>query len=292
MAPVLSYRGRAVDHDDVAFIRDLIAAHPDLSRRKLSYKLCEAWGWVQPNGVMSDMVCRGLMLALHRAGHIELPPVRCRPPNNVVARCRPQPVDIDRSPVTGVLSELGPLEVLQVRRSAEHEAVFDGLMQEHHYLGYTRPVGEHLKLLVHASGRPIACFAWSSSLPKLGLRDGFIGWSAEARERNIRLVAYNSRFLILPWVTVRHLASHLLGRVTRELSTHWEQTYGHPIYLAETYIDRTRFTGTCYRAANWLYLGNTAGRGSHAPSTQPRRSSKDVLVRPLVRRFRQLLSSE
>jgi len=292
MDPVLTYRGREIGRADVAFIRELVAAHPEASRRALSYELCEAWGWVQPNGTMSDMLCRGLMLALHRAGHIELPPVRRTPPNNAIARRRPPPVDVDRTPLVGVLADLGPLELRQVRRSAQQEAIFDGLVEEHHYLGYQRPVGEHLKVLVYAAERPVACFAWSSSLPRLKLRDRFIGWSESARARNVQLIAYNNRFLILPWVRVRHLATHLLGRMTRELSQHWQELYGHPIYLAETYVDRTRFAGTCYRAANWIHLGHTAGRGSHAPKTRATRPRKDVLVLPLVRRFRELLGSE
>lgn len=288
MEPVLTYRGRAIDHDDVAFIRELIAAHPDLSRRKLSYKLCEAWGWVQPNGRMSDMLCRSLMLTLHRAGHIELPPVRCRPRNNIIERKRPRTVDIDRSPIRCTLSELGPLRLRQVRRSSE-ERLVEGLLDEHHYLGYKRPVGEHLKFLVTAHKRPIACFVWSSSLPKLSPRDDFVGWSPTARERNMRMVAYNSRFLIMPWVQIRHLASHVLGRMTRELSSHWEQIYAHPVMLAETYVDRTRFAGTCYRAANWIYVGETTGRGNHAWTKRRTRPRKDVLVLPLSKDFRKVL---
>lgn len=288
MEPVLTYRGRAIDNDDIAFIRELIAEHPDLSRRKLSYKLCEAWGWVQPNGRMSDMLCRSLMLALHRAGHIELPPVRCRPRNNIIERKRPKAVDIDRSPIRCALSELGPLRLRQVRRSSD-ERLVEGLLDEHHYLGYKRPVGEHLKFLVTAHTRPIACFVWSSSLPKLSPRDDFVGWSTRARERNIPMVAYNSRFLIMPWVQIRHLASHVLGRMTRELSSHWEQIYAHPVKLAETYVDRTRFAGTCYRAANWLYVGETTGRGSHAWTKRRTRPRKDVLVLPLSKDFREVL---
>ncbi len=291
MDPVLTYRGREVGQADVAFIRELIAAHPDASRRALSYKLCEAWGWVQPNGAQRDMVCRGLMLALHRGDHIELPPVRWKPRNNIALRNKPPAVDIDRSPVRGVLSELGALELRQVRRAGDEEALFNGLIEQHHYLGYTQPVGEHLKFLLYAQRRPVACFAWSSSVQRLGPRDRFIGWSPSSRKRNVRCIAYNSRFLILPWVQVRHLASHALGRMARELSSHWEQLYAHPIYLAETYVDRERFAGTCYRAANWIYLGKTTGRGKDAPSKRPTRSKKDVLVLPLTRRFRELLGS-
>ena len=273
------------------FIRELIARHPEASRRALSQKLCEAWDWRQANGQPRDMVCRGLMLALHRAGAIELPPVRYRPPNPLAdrRRRRPAPVDVDATPLRGRLRELGPLRFEQVRRG-EHEPLFDGLIETHHYLGYTQPVGEHLKFLVYAGERPVACFAWSSAPRHLGPRDRFIGWSAAARRRNIRFVAYNSRFLILPWVEVRLLASHLLGRMARMLPGEWERVYGHPVYFAETFVHPRRFRGTCYRAANWVFLGRTTGRGKDDQAKRPNRPRKHVLGYPLTRRFRQLLS--
>jgi hypothetical protein len=144
------------------------------------------------------MVCRSLMLALHRRGEIELPSKRCAPPNNLAQRRKPEPVEVDRSPIRTDLGSLGPLEIRQVRRTDE-EPLLNGLIEAHHYLGYTQPVGEHLKHLVYAKDRPIACFTWSSAPRHLGPRDRFIGWSAPARRANIRYVAYNSRFLILTW---------------------------------------------------------------------------------------------
>ena len=147
-----------------------------------------------------------------------------------------------------------------MRRTAD-EPLFNSLMEQHHYLGYEQPVGEHLKYLVWAQGRPIACLAWSSAPRHLGSRDRYIGWSAEARRRNIRFIAYNTRFLILPWVRVPHLASHILGRMAARISDDWERMYGHPIYFLETFVDPERFRGTCYRAANWVLLGQTTGRG-------------------------------
>ena len=149
-----------------------------------------------------------------------------------------------------------------------------------------------MKYLVYAGSRPVACFAWSSAPRHLGPRDRFIGWSAEARRGNIRFVAYNSRYLILPWVAVRHLASHLLGRMAKMLPGEWERVYGHPVHFAETFVDPTRFRGTCYRAANWVYLGQTTGRGKDAQTMRPNRSLKDVLGYPLTKDFRKLLSSE
>jgi hypothetical protein len=151
-------------------------------------------------------------------------------------------------------------------------------------------VGEHLKYLVYAGSRPVACFTWGSAPRHLKPRDRFIGWSKEARRENIRYVAYNPRFLILPWVEVPHLASHLLGRMVRMLPGEWERAYGHPVYLAETFVDSGRFKGTCYRAANWIYLGQTTGRGKDDQTNRPNRPLKDVLGYPLDKRFRELLS--
>ncbi len=285
----LKYRGRVIRTQEVAFIQALIDEHPEASRRELSSILCQAWNWRQPNGQLRDMVCRGMMLELHRGGHIELPPVRCRPPNNVVERRKPAAIAVDSRPLRTVLSELQPLKIRQVRGTPE-EALFNALVEAHHYLGYTQPVGEHLKYLVCSKDRPIACLAWSSAPRHLGPRDRFIGWSAEARRRNIRFLAYNCRFLILPWVEVPNLASHLLGSLARMLPADWERIYGHPVYYLETFVDPGRFRGTCYRAANWIRLGLTTGRGKDARSKKPNRPRKEILGYPLSRCFRRLLS--
>jgi hypothetical protein len=289
MQEPLSYRHRVITDDDLVFIRRLIAENPELSRRGLSIKLCEAWNWVQANGALRDMVCRGMMLMLHRQGLIELPALRVIGRSSRGAAAKPRALSIDQRPVNVSLAELGPLEVRQVRRTPD-EAMFNALMHEHHYLGYTQPVGEHLKYMVFAAGRPIACMAWSSAPRHLGSRDRFIGWSAQARLANIGLLAYNTRFLILPWVTVAHLASHLLGRIARRLSLDWQAVYAHPIYFVETFIDPQRFRGTCYRAANWTLLGVTTGRGKDAPTRAANRSIKQVLGYALVKDFRQRLS--
>jgi hypothetical protein len=289
METLLQYRGRPVTAADVHFIRELIAAYPTDSRRALSHRLCAAWDWRQSNGAPRDMVCRGLMLALWRAGHIELPAVRRRPPNPLTVRARPQPIAVDTSPIYGSLRDLPALSFCQVRRTPE-EALFNSLLQNHHYLGYTQPVGEQLKFIVYAGTRPVALFAWSSAARHLGPRDRYLGWSAQARRHNIRGVAYNTRFLVLPWVQVPHLASHLLARMTRMLSAEWEAVYGHPVHFAETFIDTERFRGTCYRAANWVLLGRTQGRGKDDLTHRPNRSLKDVLGLALTEDFREQLS--
>jgi hypothetical protein len=288
METLLRYRGRAVTRHDVHQIRELVAAHLQQSRRALSQTLCSAWDWRQANGAPREMVCRGLMLALWRAGHIELPAVRRRPPNPLGVRVRPQPATVDSTPLRVTLRELGPLTFVQVRRTAE-EACFNSLLEAHHYLGYSQPVGEHLKFMVYAGTRPVALFAWSSAPRHLGPRDRFLGWSPAIRRQNIGAIAYNTRYLILPWVQVEHLASHLLGCMTRRLSADWQRVYGHPVYFAETFVDTTRFRGTCYRAANWTYLGQTQGRGKDDLTHQANRSLKDVLGLPLCPDFRERL---
>lgn len=283
------YRGQEIDPQQIAFLKEFIRAHPTSSRWKLSRQLCEALGWKQANGALRDVVCRGLLLMLERAGQIQLPPVRRHiRGQRRTGRPRPEAVLIDTTPIAGLLSALGPIEIQQVRRTAD-ESLFNSLMELHHYLRYEQPVGEHLKYLAWAQGRPIACLAWSSAPRRLGSRDRFIGWNGEARRRNIRFIAYNTRFLILPWVTVPHLASHILGRIARQLSQDWEHLYQHPIYFLETFVDPERFRGTCYRAANWVVLGRTTGRGKDDHTNRRNRSLKEVLGYPLTPRFRDLL---
>jgi hypothetical protein len=288
------YRGRAVTAREVEFIRQLIASHPDANRRQLSLRLCTAWGWRQANGAPRDMVCRGLLLELERAGQVELPPASHVHTNPSVRRPRHgetvlAPLLLDTTPLEVPLQALRPLEFQQVRRTPE-EPLFNYLVAQYHPLGYIRPVGEHLKYLVSAAGRPIACLAWSSAPRHLGARDRFIGWSAEARRRNIRLLAYNPRYLILPWVHVPHLASHVLGQMARRIAADWEQVYGHPICFLETFVDPERYRGTCYRAANWVVMGRTTGRGKNCPTQRPNRSLKEVLGYPLTPHFRRLLA--
>lgn len=284
-----TYRHRQIREADVDFIRQLIARHPGASRRRLSQKLCQAWNWVQPNGELCEQVCRSLMLALHRVGRIELPPVRFVPHNPIAERRKPQLIPVDTTPLCTRLDQIQPLEFQQVRRTPQ-EALFNSLLEQYHYLGHVQPIGENLKILVYAQQRPIACLAWSSAPRHLASRDGFIGWSLEARRQNLRYLAANIRFLLLPWLSVRHLASHILAGVARRLSGDWQKVYGHPLYFLETFIDPQRFRGTCYRAANWIVLGSTTGRGKDDIHHRgPNRPIKQVLGYPLCPDFRRRL---
>jgi hypothetical protein len=294
MQTVLRYRGRNITETDARFIQEMIDARPQMHRRGLARVLCEAWDWLrQENGAPRDMVAKGLMLALHRAGHINLPPPR-RPSTNHLRRPHaqrraPHPVAVDRSPIVTSLKDLGPTEFVQAQRRTSLEALFDSMIASEHPLGFVRPVGEHLKFVVFAGLRPVALFAWSSAPRHLGPRDRYIGWSQEHRRHNLKYVAYNTRYLILPWVQVPHLASHLLSRMTRMLPQEWEKVYSHPVHFAETFVDPTRHRGTCYRAANWALMGRTTGRGKADQTRKANRSIKDVWGLPLIEDFRERL---
>ncbi len=289
MDEVFVYRGRAISTEDVASIKALISQHPAASRRKLSKLLCEAWDWRQANGALRDMVCRSMMLALHRAGHIQLPEKKQNPANPLAKRRRPATdLLMDESPVNGPLKELQPLLIRQVRRTGS-EPLFNSLIERHHYLGYTQPVGEHLKYMIFSGERPTACLGWCSPPWHMGPRDRFIGWSAGQRRQNQHLIACNTRFLILPWVRVPHLASHILGRMAQCISADWEALYAHPVHYLETFVDRELFAGTCYKAANWMRHGQTTGRWRVDKKQETRRRIKDVLGYPLGKRFREHL---
>jgi hypothetical protein len=285
---ILRYRGRTVTAADLDTIRALLGAHPQLSRRAFSQRLCEHWDWRQPNGALRDMVARSLLLALHRAGHIVLPPVRQQPPNNAITRHRPAPVAVDTTPLACCLGAVQPLALVAVRRTPQ-EGLYDQLIAQHHYLGPAHGVGEQVKYLAFRQGRPLACLGFTSAPRHLAPRDRFIGWSPAVRRAQVHLLGYNTRFLILPWVGVPHLASHLLGQVARRIGADWQALYGHPVHYLETFVDPARFQGTCYRAANWRLLGLTTGRGKADLTHRPNRSRKQVLGLPLHPDFRRRL---
>ena len=241
--------------------------------------------WRQSNGVLKDMVCRSFLLLLEANSLIELPPRKCTPPNPLARRRNPTKVAVDQTLLESYLKDFFPIRLEPVRRTPM-EKLFNSLVHEHHYLGYTQPVGEHLKYIAFSHNRPISCLAWSSAPWYIGARDRFIGWSKTTREKNLHLIANNTRFLILPWVRASCLASYLLALNRKRLSEDWQHLYHHPIHLVETFVDPTRFLGTSYKADNWVYVGETTGRGKLSPSNKPLLSKKSIFVYPLSKNFR------
>lgn len=281
------YRNRSLTHSDLEEIRSVTAEHYGRGRSYISRVLCERWDWRQENGRYKEYACRDLLLRLEERGYLELPP-RIRPKNNLK---RKQFEDLPLFPpsrLDGRLGELGPFRLRPVDGRGETE-LWDSLVESHHYLGYRTLVGEKLKYLAWLGDQEVACVGWASASYKCAVRDDYLGWSTEQRKANLSYVANNVRFLILPWVQVPHLASKVLAANLRRLSSDWATVYGHRLYLAETFVDLSRFRGTCYRAANWKCLGETVGLSKRGNRYHRHDKPKAVFVYPLDRRLKQKL---
>jgi len=285
----IRYRGKFYTEQDIDDVREVIARYPDASRFFLSKELCRRWNWTQPNGRAKDMICRGLMLVLERQGLVTLPAKKRELPWLVREQTGPAACAVDTSPVAGCLSSLSPLDIRMVRRT-EGERLYQSLIHQHHYLGYTRPVGEHLEYVVFSHDRPLACLGFCSAPRHIGARDRYLGWNQAERVANLHKIAVNTRFLILPWVSVPYLSSHLLGRTARRIASDWERIYRHRLVWLETFVDPTRgFTGTCYKAAGWRHLGLTTGQGKNNRTGTPDRSLKYIFGYPLKKDFTKAL---
>lgn len=284
-------QGRVITAADLALIHTLIREHPDWHRTRLSRELCRIWQWTDATGRMKDMACRTLLLKLHRRGSIVLPPPRRAGVNHRRGQSF-EPVDHDTSALSCPLRDLLPVE-LRYADSGPDRALWQTLIQRYHYLGFSTRVGKSLSYLAMANtGHPVGCLLFGAAAWKIAARDRFIGWNASQRRSNLHKVANNMRFLIPPWVRVPHLASHLLGLALRRLRQDWREKYGHTVCLAETFVDVSRFSGTCYRAANWLELGRTTGRSRNDVRHQLRVPVKAIYVRALSHNFRRELTEE
>jgi hypothetical protein len=274
-------QGRTLRPEDVALIRDWLQAHPDSNRSRLSRELCVAWHWRNGASRLKDMAARSLLLKLEARGQIQLPPRRTASVNGLRNR-RVGPIAHEQRAIEGPLQNLQPVRVQPVSPSSSEARLFQFLLQRYHYLGHHNCVGENLKYLARdREGRPLACLLFGSAAWKAAARDQSIGWSAEQRRCHLHLLTNNTRFLILPWVRVPRLASHLLGQVTARLSADWQQKYGHPIYLVESFVEQPRFAGTCYRAAGWLPVGLTTGRTRNDDGLKPRTACKATYLKLL-----------
>ena len=284
-------QGRRLDESDMGTIRGLLDAHPEWNRTRLSRELCARWAWHNAQGHPKDMAARTLLLKLERAGHLRLP-ARCAPSPNGRRNRLVEPITPPNEPIRVPLSEVRPLSIQVVAPGSDDARLFSGLLAHEHYLGHRNTVGENLRYLVRdRHGRPVACVLFGSAAWKCADRDAFIGWERAARERNLQRLTNNTRFLIPGWVQVPHLASHVLGIIARRICADWRTKYGHPVHALETFVDRSRFKGTCYRAANWRRLGQTRGRTRNDRAHRIQAPVKDVYLYPLVADFRRELSA-
>jgi hypothetical protein len=282
-------QGRRLGPEDIGLVRHWLATEPGWNRTRLSRELCRHWNWHNEAGRLKDMACRTLLLKLELLGQIRLP-ARQRPSANALRNRERVEVPHDQTPITGTLDSLRPLRIEVLGERHPDLALFRFLLQRYHYLGLRNSVGENLKYLAHdRHGRPLACLLFGAAAWKAKARDLFIGWDAACRQQHLTRLTNNTRFLILPWVRVPHLASHLLSQVSRRLCADWLEKYGHSVELLETFVDRDRFRGTCYRAAGWLHVGATTGRSRNDVDNTLRVPVKDIYVRALRNDFRRRL---
>jgi len=278
----------AMTPERIEQIKNLIKENPDWHRTKLSQELCKIWDWKGENGQIKDVSCRDVLRALDYAGKIKLPKKlrygRSKGGADQVALMRH-----DITPVEGRLSELTPL-VIEVVTGKDKLMEFKSYIAQYHYLGYDRNIGENLKYFIYDRvRRPLCCLMFGSASWSCAARDTYIDWNSVQRKLALKYTTNNSRFLIYPGVHVSHLASHVLSLICRRISSDWIEKYGHPVYMLETYVECGRFRGTCYKAANWRYVGQTSGRGRNSKTSVGELPIKDIYVYPLHKRFRDKL---
>jgi len=283
----IKIQGRFVTEAEVEEVRMLLDTHPLWNRSRLSCELCIRWNWRRSDGQIKDMACRELLRKLEFRNLIKLPP-RLRPGPGGLPKI--EPVTVDQGPISCLLTDIKPVKIVNARDYAEHEKAFNHLMNQYHYLSYGRPVGQNMKyMIIGRNERFLGCLLFGAAAWKMEDRDRWIGWTADVRERNLGLICNNTRFLIFDWVKVPHLASYALGACLRRLPCDWKRRYGADIAMVETFVDTTRYLGTCYKAANWLKIGRTKGRSRQDRNNTLKVPIKDLFVYPLRRDFRKLL---
>jgi len=293
METIMVKQGREITPEDIQLIQQLLADNPSWGRTRLSKELCKLWQWRKSNGQIKDIACRSLLLKLEKEGSIILPARQIKWTRRSRKKRLIPSVTHFKEEVSGSLKTLMPLEIMRVIQPSCDNALFECFLSRYHYLGYSRTVGESMKYLIRdCADRLLACILFGSAAWKIASRDTFIGWDRKVREKNLGYVTNNMRFLILPWVRVPHLASHILSRISRRISKDWMTRYGHPIYLLETFVDRSKFRGTCYKAASWILVGQTKGRTRNDRNNTVKVPLKDIYVYPLVKNFRRELCDE
>lgn len=286
-------QGRPFGAAQLRQIQALISEHPKASRYQLSRLLASHWNWRTASNQLKDMAARTLLLKLHRQGHIQLPPVRMASPTRSGRQpARTASLALATTPIEDPLQTLGTLLLEEVSQPGDRleRAELEACLEQYHYLGYRSRVGQNLQYWVRDEQcRPLACVVFGAAAWQCAVRDQWIGWSSDLRAARLNWIVNNTRFLILPWVRVPRLASSILGRISNRIAADWKAKYQQPLYLLETFVDTERFAGTCYRAANWMLLGRTQGRGRQGGYPPPT-TAKRVYVYPLHPHFRQHLN--
>lgn len=286
----IACQGRLISAAELGWLQDWVDDHRQWSRHRLAIGLCRQWQWISPAGRLKNFAARSFLMKLEQRGLISLPPVRESMRRLSWLKSFGARIDFIPEPVTASIEDLLPVDVTLCSTGSHEESLFRSYLETHHYLGFRKTVGENLGYLVRdRQGRDLACLLFGSAAWKVEVRDRWIGWTDETRKKNLNLITNNTRFLILPWVEVPHLASHVLGKILRRLSIDWQKKYGHPIPLVETFVEQDRFQGTCYKAANFMCVGETKGRSRQDRDQTMSVPVKCVYLYPLRKNFREAL---
>lgn len=274
-----------ITEERIEQIRRLIVENPEWNRTRISKHICRLWGWQNPNGGLKDISCRDMLRELDKAGRITLPaaqkPSRSQGTPDIVRH-----FNHDTTPIDAKLSQLRPLKIIKVD-SGKELALFKSYIDQYHYLGYDRTIGENMKYMVYSRDeKPLSCLMFGSAAWSCRERDHFIGWDKDQRKQGLSLMTNNQRFLIFEWVKVKHLASHILSLIGRRIAKDWQTKYGHPVCCLETFVEKSRFRGVCYRAANWICVGSTTGRGRDGGHHNAILPVKDIYIYPLESDYR------
>ncbi|MDO9565917.1 MAG: DUF4338 domain-containing protein [Candidatus Desulfaltia sp.] len=278
-----------ITENRVEQIRGVIRENPEWNRTQISQHICRMWGWQGPRGEFKDISCRDLLRELDRAGRIRLPaplkPSRSGGGAGVIKH-----MEHDTTPIIEPLSKLRPLRIENVSAGRDLTAC-KSYIDQYHYLGFDRTIGENMKYMVYSrDGQPLSCLLFGSAAWSCRQRDEFIGWDKRQRAHGLSNITNNTRFLIFPWVRVVHLASHILSLVAHRVADDWQYKYGHPVYCLETFLEAGRFRGSSYRAANWIYVGRTTGRGRDGGHKHAILPIKDIYLYPLAKNFQAALT--
>ena len=287
---VTTSRGRDITQKDIEAIKKLITRYYGKGRKYISEELSRHWNWYQPNGNLKDMACREILLKLHRLDLIKLPPPRVVPNRKKHKNYIQLGLEIPPTSLSGKLSGFKKI-ILRLAASSKEQALWNSLVRKYHYQGYTRIVGHSIKYIAYCSDTPVACLGWGSAAWSLGPRDKYIGWDKATKDKNLHFIANNIRFLILPGIKIRYLASHLLSKNIKRIKADWQDKYGHHLYLLETFVETDRFSGTSYKAANWTYLGRTKGYSKKGASHSAHKNIKDIYIYPLTPDFRERMGA-
>ena len=282
------YCGRDFTNKELDQIRTLIKENPQFHRAKLSREVCQMLQWLKPDGKLKDMSCRVAMLRMQEDGLIELPkPLRAKA---AIRKIEFTPVTDPQDSILCPVNRLPHLQLQMVNKT--NSSLWNEYIERYHYLGYTPLPGAQLRYFITANGQILALTGFGAAAWQTSPRDKFIGWDHEQRKRNLHLIVNNARFLILPWVQSKNLASKILALNARQLPYDWEEKYHIKPVLMESFVEKNRFAGTCYKAANWCNVGQTKGRGKLGPPGKISVPIKDVWLYPLNKNFRALLKND